>query len=62
VIRFWLRVKLGEFHEVFANLRLWKHLGFGVDQSLRLETGDLAGIQRLIPYFLRCPFSPGAHD
>jgi len=28
-----------------------------VDQSVRLEAGDRAGIQRLIQYFLRCPFS-----
>jgi len=30
---------------------------FSVDQSVRLEAGDRAGIQRLIQYFLRCPFS-----
>ncbi|MBM3823447.1 MAG: hypothetical protein FJ404_11270 [Verrucomicrobia bacterium] len=40
-----------------ANIRSWKHSGFSVDQSVRLEAGDRAGIQRLIQYFLRCPFS-----
>jgi hypothetical protein len=28
-----------------------------VDQSVRLEAGDQEGVQRLIQYFLRCPFS-----
>jgi four helix bundle protein len=28
-----------------------------VDQSVRLEAGDQEGVQRLIEYFLRCPFS-----
>jgi Putative transposase len=35
----------------------WKHSGFSVDQSVRLEAGDSAGVQRLIEYFLRCPCS-----
>ena len=43
--------------EVVANIRSWKHSGFSVDQSVRLEAGDREGIQRLIQYFLRCPFS-----
>ena len=43
--------------EVVQNIRSWKHSGFSVDQSVRLEAGDQAGIQRLIQYFLRCPFS-----
>ena len=28
-----------------------------MDQSVRLEAGDAAGVQRLVQYFLRCPFS-----
>jgi len=51
---------LGEgkiINEVVANIRSWKHSGFSVDQSVRLEAGDRDGIQRLIQYFLRCPFS-----
>jgi hypothetical protein len=43
--------------EVVANMRSWKHSGFSVDQSVRLAAGDQEGVQRLIQYFLRCPFS-----
>jgi hypothetical protein len=43
--------------EVVQNIRSWKHSGFSVDQSVRLEPGDQEGVQRLIQYFLRCPFS-----
>jgi hypothetical protein len=43
--------------EVVANIRSWRHSGSSVDQSVRLEAGDQEGIQRLIQYFLRCPFS-----
>ena len=43
--------------DVVANMRSWKHSGFSVDQSIRLEAGDQEGVQRLIQYFLRCPFS-----
>lgn len=43
--------------DVVANMRSWKHSGFSVDQSMRLEAGDSAGIQRLLQSFLRCPFS-----
>jgi len=43
--------------DVVANIRSWKHSGFSVDQSVRLEAGDTAGIRRLLQYFLRCPFS-----
>ncbi len=28
-----------------------------MDQSVRLKAGDTEGIQRLIEYFVRCPFS-----
>ena len=43
--------------EVVENIRSWKHSGFSVDQSVRLEAGDQEGVRRLIQYFLRCPFS-----
>ena len=43
--------------EVVANIRSWKHSGFSVDQSVRLEAGDEEGVERLMQYFLRCPFS-----
>ena len=43
--------------EVVQGMRSWQHSGFSVDQSVRLEAGDSQAIQRLIQYFLRCPFS-----
>jgi len=43
--------------EVVANMRSWRHSGCSVDESVRLEAGDQEGVQRLIQYFLRCPFS-----
>jgi hypothetical protein len=42
--------------EVVQNIRSWRHSGFSVDQSVRLEAGDQEWVQRLIQYFLRCPF------
>ena len=38
-------------------MRSWKHSGFSVDQSVRLEARDPEGVRRLLQYFLRCPFS-----
>jgi hypothetical protein len=43
--------------EVVAMITSWKHTGFSVDNSVRIEAGDEAGIQRLIEYISRCPFS-----
>jgi hypothetical protein len=43
--------------EVVQNIRSWQHSGFSVDQSVRVEAQDREGLQRLIEYFLRCPFS-----
>jgi hypothetical protein len=37
--------------------RVWKHSGFSVDNSVRIEAGDKAGMQRHIEYVSRCPFS-----
>jgi hypothetical protein len=37
--------------------RLRIYSRFGVDQSVRLEADDSAGVHRLIQSFLRCPFS-----
>jgi len=33
------------------------HFGFSVDQSVLLPAGDQAGIERLVQYMVRCPFS-----
>jgi len=35
----------------------WQHSGFSVDQSVLLPAGDRAGIERLVQYMTRCPFS-----
>ncbi len=43
--------------DVIENMRTWKHTGFSVDQSVYLPAGDLAGIERLLQYITRCPFS-----
>ena len=38
-------------------MRTWQHSGFSVDQSVLLPAGDRAGIERLVQYMTRCPFS-----
>jgi hypothetical protein len=43
--------------EIAGNMRGWKHSGFSVDNSVRINAGDHAGMQRLIEYIARCPFS-----
>jgi hypothetical protein len=43
--------------EVVAMINSWRHTGFSVDNSVRIEAGDEAGMQRRIEYISRCPFS-----
>jgi len=43
--------------EVVENMRTWPPSGFSVDQSVFLAAGDRAGIERLVGYMTRCPFS-----
>ena len=43
--------------EIVENMREWKHSGFSVDISVRIDKDDHAGMQRLIEYVSRCPFS-----
>ena len=43
--------------EVVQNMRTWDHSGFSVDQSVLLPAGDQQGIERLVQYMIRCPFS-----
>jgi len=43
--------------EVVEKMRTWQHSGFSVDQSVLLAAGDQAGIERLVQYMIRCPFS-----
>ena len=42
---------------VVENMCSWEHSGFSVDQSVLLSAGDQAGIERLVQYMTRCPFS-----
>jgi len=43
--------------EVVESMRTWRHSGFSVDQSVLLPARDRAGIERLVGYMTRCPFS-----
>ena len=43
--------------EVVEQMRTWRHSGFSVDKSVRIEAGDTAAIERLTQYIVRCPFS-----
>ena len=38
-------------------MRGWPHSGFSVDPSVLLPADDRAGIERLMQYMTRCPFS-----
>ena len=41
------------------DMRNWRHSGFSVDKSVYLPAGDTVGIEKLIQYIVRCPFSLG---
>ena len=43
--------------EVVQSMRSWEHSGFSVDQSVLLSAGDRSGIEHLVQYMVRCPFS-----
>nr|MCU0608822.1 transposase [Chitinispirillaceae bacterium] len=43
--------------EVAASMRAWKHPGFSVDTSVKIAGGDNDGMQHLVEYIARCPFS-----
>ncbi|MFC1763232.1 transposase [Planctomycetota bacterium] len=43
--------------KVVENMRTWKYTGFTADQSMYLPAGDHVGIERLVQYITRCPFS-----
>ena len=42
---------------VVENMRGWPHSGFGADPSPPLAADDRAGVERLVQYIARCPFS-----
>ncbi len=43
--------------DVVEQMRSWDHTDFGFDQSVHLAAGDRKGIERLVQYMVRCPFS-----
>ncbi len=43
--------------QVVENMRTWQYSGFSVDQSVYLPAPDKVGIERLVQYITRCPFS-----
>ncbi len=43
--------------DVIESMLAWRHSGFNIDTSVRIEADDSAGMQRLIEYISRCPFS-----
>ena len=43
--------------QVVENMRSWPHSGFHVDQSVFLPAEDRAGVERVMQYMTRCPFS-----
>ncbi len=42
---------------IAANMRAWRHSGFSVDNSVKINAGDHTGMQRLVEYIARCPFN-----
>ena len=38
-------------------MRQCRHSGFSIDNSVRIGADDAEGMQRLISYIARCPFS-----
>jgi putative transposase len=43
--------------EVVYSMRCWKHSGFSVNKNVLIEAHDKAGLEELIQYLSRCPFS-----
>ena len=43
--------------ETVAGMRTWRHSGFSVDNSVRIEAKNPAAMQRWVEYTVRCPFS-----
>jgi hypothetical protein len=43
--------------EVVRSMRGWPHSGFSIDNSVQIGSEDEEGMQRLVSYISRCPFS-----
>jgi hypothetical protein len=55
---FALLLKHGKIsQEVIDNMRSWKHSGFSVNKNVLIKANDKAGLERLVQYISRCPFS-----
>jgi len=44
-------------YSLVEQIRSWRHTGFNVDRSVRIEAGDRDAIDRLAQYMARSPFS-----
>ncbi len=49
------RDKINE--SIVEHMLAWRHSGFGIHRGPPLAEGDTAGVERIAPYMLRCPFS-----
>jgi len=43
--------------DVVRSMRGWPHSGFSIDNSIQIASEDEEGMQRLVSYISRCPFS-----
>jgi len=43
--------------EVIDSMRCWKHSGFSVNKNVLIKANDKTGLERLVQYISRCPFS-----
>jgi hypothetical protein len=43
--------------DTIDSMRTWRYSGFNIDTSVRIAAEDHAGMQRLVEYIARCPFS-----
>ena len=55
---FALLLKKGKItQDVVDNMRSWKHSGFSVNKNVLIKANDKKGLERLVQYISRCPFS-----
>ena len=55
---FALLLKHGKIsQDVVDSMRCWKHSGFSVHKNVLIKANDKAGLERLVQYISRCPFS-----
>jgi len=55
---FALLLKHGKIsQEIVESMRCWKHSGFSVNKNVLIKASDKEGLERLVQYISRCPFS-----